>query len=666
MPAPSFSVINDAQRLAVLDSFSILDTLPEAEFDDIVLLASQICGAPIALISLVDDKRQWFKARLGLDVVETPVEPSVCGHAISGDQTLVIPDLAQDLRTRDSVLVTGGPNLRFYAGAVLRTDEGQALGTVCVIDTAPRPEGLTPGQVAALEALARQTMIMLEARRALAVTEGDLDVERRLGASLRDAVLRTRVSQQAGGIGTFDLDIKSNTLRCTPEMCRIYGLPVAPTYPALTFESLTIDRDNASSTPVTRADGSAALDVEYRIRRQSDGAVRWISRRGAFAHDAQGAPATFSGAVQDITERKLTALRQSALLALGDSLRNVAVVGQAIEMAARTAGETLAVTRAGVLLIDAAGESLDVSQEWTPPGIQPRTGRYESSVLAQSVARLAAGAPLVHAAAAEIEELGADARTYAAMGVAAQIVVPLIRHGVLLGALYVHSATPRAWAPGEVEFLREVADRAEAAIAKMRAEQQQALLNQELSHRLKNTLTMVQAYARQTLRGVPDEASVEAFNSRVHSLARAHDVLMQENWAAARAHAVVDGVLSIHTRPEALEITGPDLTLGPRAALSLAMLLHELATNAVKYGALSVEAGGVEIGWTIEHRDGHAEVVVDWIESGGPEIAEPARQGFGSRLIRRGLMGFGKTDLDYAPAGLRARFRAPLSALMQE
>jgi len=143
----------DAQRLALLESFNILDTGPEIGFDDVVMLARQICDTPIALVSLVAANRQWFKAVSGLDVCETPIDQSVCAHALQRAQTINIPDLTKDERTRNNTLVTGAPHIRFYAGAPLVTASGLAIGTVCVIDTVPRPGGLRPEQLAALEAL---------------------------------------------------------------------------------------------------------------------------------------------------------------------------------------------------------------------------------------------------------------------------------------------------------------------------------------------------------------------------------------------------------------------------------------------------------------------------------------------------------------------------------
>jgi diguanylate cyclase (GGDEF)-like protein len=160
----------EAARQAALDSYNILDTLSEREYDDVAKLAALICGTPIALISFVDRDRQWFKARIGMPVSATSRAHSFCAHAIrQPDDVMVVPDAASDPRFAENPLVTGFPRIKFYAGAPLVTSEGAALGTICVIDQAPRE--LSQAQIEALAALSRQVMALLELRRANAALE---------------------------------------------------------------------------------------------------------------------------------------------------------------------------------------------------------------------------------------------------------------------------------------------------------------------------------------------------------------------------------------------------------------------------------------------------------------------------------------------------------------
>ena len=164
MPTP-MPMKDEAARIAALQKYAILDSEPEQAFDDLVLLASFISKTPIALISLVDEKRQWFKARVGLSVSETPREIAFCAVAIQQPDVFIVPDTLNDERFRNNPLVTSEPHIRFYAGAPLINEEGHALGTICVIDRTPRQFGSS--QQAALKALSRLVLAQLEFRRNL-------------------------------------------------------------------------------------------------------------------------------------------------------------------------------------------------------------------------------------------------------------------------------------------------------------------------------------------------------------------------------------------------------------------------------------------------------------------------------------------------------------------
>jgi len=154
---------NEKKRLKVLWQYEVLDTVPEELFDDLTELAARICEAPIALISLVDEKRQWFKSRLGTDVKQTSRNLSFCAHAIKQAELFIVPDATRDKRFAHNPLVTSDPKIRFYAGAPLITPDGYALGTLCVIDKLPRE--LRADQKQALLILARHVVSQLELRR---------------------------------------------------------------------------------------------------------------------------------------------------------------------------------------------------------------------------------------------------------------------------------------------------------------------------------------------------------------------------------------------------------------------------------------------------------------------------------------------------------------------
>jgi two-component sensor histidine kinase len=196
------------------------------------------------------------------------------------------------------------------------------------------------------------------------------------------------------------------------------------------------------------------------------------------------------------------------------------------------------------------------------------------------------------------------------------------------------------------------------------------LLIGELNHRVKNTLGLVQAIAKETLRGHdPGRDIRDALDSRLGALARSHDILARESWEGASLTEVIRRAFAPFLRQGKMEdrltIDGRDARLSPTAALSLGMAFHELATNAAKYGALSVPSGKVEVRWTEEtSRDG-AGLRLNWRERDGPMVSPPTRKGFGSRLIERALAYEmnGTTRLDYAVDGLRFEISVPRTAL---
>ncbi len=175
---------NESARLEALRQYEVLDTDAEEVFDDITRLAAYICQTPIAVISLIDKDRQWFKARIGLGPTETSRDCAFCAHAILEETPMVIPDAMEDLRFADNPLVTKEPYIRMYAGSPLITPEGFRLGTLCVIDRVSRT--LDPEQVAVLRMLANQVMAQLDLRRELSVVTKSLAEHKRAEKELRD------------------------------------------------------------------------------------------------------------------------------------------------------------------------------------------------------------------------------------------------------------------------------------------------------------------------------------------------------------------------------------------------------------------------------------------------------------------------------------------------
>lgn len=204
----------------------------------------------------------------------------------------------------------------------------------------------------------------------------------------------------------------------------------------------------------------------------------------------------------------------------------------------------------------------------------------------------------------------------------------------------------------EAKLQREVQER-------RRIEQRQQLLIHELNHRVKNMLATVQSVARQSLGRAGGEGPLADFEDRLMALAWAHDILTRERWAGASLTTVLGRTMTPYG--ERVRMSGPDLRISPKMALALAMGVHELATNAAKYGALSTEQGRVEIQWRLDQTVEPARLTLDWRERGGPPVTPPTRTGFGARLLEKGLaheLG-GQVAIRFLPAGVRCRIAAP-------
>ena len=218
---------------------------------------------------------------------------------------------------------------------------------------------------------------------------------------------------------------------------------------------------------------------------------------------------------------------------------------------------------------------------------------------------------------------------------------------------------------------RDVTSERRAQMELVEANERQKFLAEELQHRIKNTLAMVGAIANQTMRGESVDAARNAFTARLVTLSRAHDLLTQKNWLSASIGDVVEGALAPHrTGQQRIDVSGPDLLLQPQQALAIALAVHELATNAVKYGALSDASGKVSIAWSTGDVANLPTFRFAWTEAGGPAVVEPkpSQKGFGSRLIERLLSNdFGGAVLvTYAVDGVVCELTAPLANIVGE
>lgn len=297
---PSFQ---EALRLAALRQYAILDTAPEAAFDDLTRLAAQICGTPICLISLSDEHRQWFKSSFGLDIPEVPREITFCTHAIQQSDVMIVPDAQADERFATTPLVAATPHLRFYAGAPLLTSAGYALGTLCVLDYIPRTLG--PEQVAALRSLGHQVIAQLELRRRVSELERIM-----IDRVMVEAVLREREEQ----FRQLAENIRDVFFVAAPDMNQIFY--VSPAYEEVWGRTCADLYEQPASLlgAIHPDDREQVIDVEHwtepsntrwecRIVRP-DGGIRWVRTRIFSVCDDGGHLCRLAGIAEDITERK--------------------------------------------------------------------------------------------------------------------------------------------------------------------------------------------------------------------------------------------------------------------------------------------------------------------------------------------------------------------------
>lgn len=824
---PIASKLLDPERLAALHSYHVLDTPREDGFDDLAQLAALACNTPVALVSFVTGDRQWFKAKVSFPSCETDLDRSVCKLALVEPDIFVIPDLTADDRTADNPLVTGDPFIRFYAGAPLTTPEGQVLGSLCVIDTVPRPEGLTDFQAGHLRRCAGQVMRLLDMR--VAVTRRDeamarQDAERRrerrlavlaeasaslINASAPGEALEPILARSAGELGfehCFIYDVAPDGLHL--ELRQSIGADdaVREVLRHIDYEGPLCGIVAQTRRSLVLADVQASIDARYALARQNgidafagfpiesrgklvgvisfssgsqpsfdDDAVAFfatIARNLSSTRERLDAEATivrneakwrkvfetlregfilgelirdqagkvvdwrydevndawydlvgiergcavgrtirevfpgiedawvlepvstvetdvpirftrqvgmlgrwYDGVIQhagnehftiiftEVTERVTRERRQAALIRLNDRLQEETSIEGMTLAASEILGETLAVELVGYGDVDPAAETITVGRDWTTQGAMTLAGTLQFRNFGSYIDDLKVGRTVVIADCRTDDRTRNHADALEERNARAFVNTPVFERDVFVALLYVSTRHPRDWGEDELQFIREVAYRVRVAVERRRAEDQQEVLNGELAHRVKNTLSVVQAIANSTLARA-DEAAAAEFGKRLKALSSAHDVLLARSWSAAGLKQIADAALATFS-DDRIEVSGPDIGIGSRTAMSLSLLLHELATNAGKYGALSVPEGCVSLRWAVRQQDGDDILEMTWAERGGPPAVEPARRGFGSRIIRMGLTGSGNVKLRYDTQGLTAEMSAPMKQVQQ-
>jgi PAS domain S-box-containing protein len=463
------------------------------------------------------------------------------------------------------------------------------------------------------------------------VTFQDITEQVEAAAALQQREELLRLAQEAGGIGSFSWDVTRAQVAVSATFAAIYGRPEAPLDgPRIAWIDQVHPEDRALYDRL-RAEAFERRETEFsgefRILRP-DGEQRWIGSRSRAYYDAEGRPVRVVGVQVDITGRKEA---EAALRASEGRLR------LALEF-----------SRMGDWSWDAGSDLMSLSPRAAEIlGLQPGA-RLTWSGLRELLhpddresARLAAERAVVEGGDYEVEyrvPQPGGAQTWAAA------------HG---RARY--GADGRIL--GMIGVVQDVSARKEA-------EERQNLLMAELDHRVKNVLAVVQAIAQQTL--ASDRKEVAEFSGRLAALSRAHDLLATRSWRGASLRALLEASLAPYAgAARRVTLGGDDLLLTPRAAQTLTLAFHELATNAAKYGALSERGGVLDVRWT-PAPDDPSQLLLDWRESGGPALERPARRGFGSRLVAQSVeheLG-GRIAVEVRPSGLVAQFELPLEGVV--
>ena len=393
------------------------------------------------------------------------------------------------------------------------------------------------------------------------------------------------------------------------------------------------------------------------MRQRKDGWRVEVSLTVSPIMDTAGAVVGASKIARDITQRKRSEEAQAALYQFTDRLFRAASVADVYEAALDAILRALGCERASILMFDHTGVIKFVAWRGLSDGyrrvVEGHSPWTRDSKDPQPIS------------INDIDRADLDASlkaTVKAEGIASLAFIPLITKGELVGKFMAYYPTPHVFTEADVTLAVTIARQLGFSIERLRAEDAKELLLNESKHRIKNTLATVQAIAGQTLRNAPSD-ELHAFLARLHALGEAHDLLTLQNWDQAPLREVVGRALkpfeaSSHDR---IIVGGPSLALPAKTSLMLTMCLHELATNAAKYGALSNGTGQVHVAWELVGNGGEQKMRLSWRETGGPPVTAPQRKGFGSVLIEQSFAGYGETLFDFQPDGLRCSLELSLS-----
>jgi PAS domain S-box-containing protein len=465
----------------------------------------------------------------------------------------------------------------------------------------------------------------------LAVTR-DVTARKRAEEKLVESQAHLRLTTEAAQIGTWQWNIQRGELHWSALHKEFWGYEPAADHISYDDWARCVHPDDLTLVEKSIEDclaGNAPYDVEYRMTPRGQTEQRWIRSTGRATFDDSGKPTCLQGVSLDVTDRKRAEDRlrksEAEFRTLADNINHLAWMTDASGW----------IYWYNKRWFDYTGTTLTEVEGWGWRKLHHPD--HVDRVVAKVSRCFETGEPWEDT----FPILGKDGEY----------------RWFLSRAVPIRNEQGRI-----VRWFGTNTDITE----RRQAEEQRTLLINELNHRVKNTLATVQAIAAQTLRGAEADPSLrERLEARLLALSNAHNILTEESWEGAEIRQIVTRALEPHADPERLRIEGPALRISPKAAVAIAMGIHELATNAVKYGAFSNETGCVELNWRITAGE-QPELELYWRESGGPTVVEPVRRGFGSRLIERNLAHDldGSARIDYAPDGVVCHISCPLTAII--
>ncbi|KQQ90252.1 HWE histidine kinase domain-containing protein [Aureimonas sp. Leaf324] len=623
-----------SSRIEALRRSGLLTRSHKGEFEHLTTHVRDVLDVPVAIVTLVDEDRQVFAGHSGLPSPwdargETPMTHSFCQHVVDRNATLNVCDANLDPLVRDNHAIFD-IGVVAYLGVPLALPDGEVVGALAAIDTAPRV--WTDADERRLHSIART----VEKEMAVRISEARW---RSLFEGLHEGFILGRVVRdEAGRIVDWlyeEVNSAWHDLTGVPHGS-VVGRTIREVFPGIEDEWIDEFAD------VVRT-GTPA-----RFTRQVGTLGRWYDGVAqAIGSDR------FTVIFLEVTDRIEQERRQNALLKLGDDLRNLSTIDDIVAAASECVASGIEADRVGFGSVDERSETVEIRPHWIAAGMTSIAGLHDFRSFGSFIDELKRGETVA------IADVETDCRTAGAAGAFSAIQIrsllnlPILEAGRIVLVVFAHRRNVLAWTESELRFVRQVGDRTQAAIGRLRAEEGQRVLNQELAHRMKNSLAMVQAIATQTLRQARtmDEGR-EAITSRLSALARAQDILTRTDFTEANVREVVDAAMAPHRSSQVhIEAYDDRITLTAQQALGLSLAIHELATNAAKYGALSCLEGSVTMSWGETDKAFYFK----WIEEGGPTVAPPERRGFGSKLIERIVASYfdGEGRLDFDPAGIR-------------